>query len=38
MTGPAARAFLGVEASATGRRWVGPSPEEDRLAEITDCP
>ncbi|WP_420023517.1 single-stranded-DNA-specific exonuclease RecJ [Cereibacter azotoformans] len=33
MTVPAARAFLGVEASATGRRWVGPSPEEDRLAE-----
>ncbi|MEZ5745473.1 MAG: single-stranded-DNA-specific exonuclease RecJ [Paracoccaceae bacterium] len=26
-------AFLGVEASATGRRWVGPSPEADRLAE-----
>ena len=33
MTGPAARAFLGVEASATGRRWVGPSSEDDRLAE-----
>lgn len=29
MTG---RAFLGVEASLTGRRWVGPSVEEDRLA------
>jgi single-stranded-DNA-specific exonuclease len=27
------RAFLGVEASATGRRWVGPSMEEARLAE-----
>ncbi|MEH6774980.1 MAG: DHH family phosphoesterase, partial [Cereibacter changlensis] len=33
MTAPAARAFLGVEASATGRRWVGPTGEEDRLAE-----
>lgn len=28
-----ARAFLNVEASLTGRRWIGPSPEEDRLAE-----
>ncbi len=27
------RAFLGVEASATGRRWIGPGAEEDRLAE-----
>ena len=27
------RAFLNVEASATGRRWVGPSGEDDRLAE-----
>ena len=26
-------AFLGVEASATGRRWVGPSVENERLAE-----
>lgn len=26
-------AFLGVEASATGRRWVGPGLEADRLAE-----
>jgi single-stranded-DNA-specific exonuclease len=25
-------AFLGVERSLTGRRWVGPSVEEDRLA------
>jgi single-stranded-DNA-specific exonuclease len=24
-------AFLNVEASATGRRWLGPSPEDDRL-------
>lgn len=24
--------FLGVDLSATGRRWVGPSVEEDRLA------
>ncbi len=31
MTAP--RAFLGVEASATGRRWTGPSVEADRLAE-----
>ena len=27
------RAFLDVETSATGRRWVGPGPEVDRLAE-----
>ena len=27
------RAFLDVESSATGRRWVGPGPEADRLAE-----
>ncbi|MCC6864207.1 MAG: single-stranded-DNA-specific exonuclease RecJ [Rhodobacteraceae bacterium] len=27
------RAFLNVEASLTGRRWIGPSDEEDRLAE-----
>ncbi|MEM9707860.1 MAG: single-stranded-DNA-specific exonuclease RecJ [Pseudomonadota bacterium] len=26
-------AFLGVERSLSGRRWVGPSPEEDRQAE-----
>ncbi|MFC7703166.1 single-stranded-DNA-specific exonuclease RecJ [Plastorhodobacter daqingensis] len=26
-------AFLGVEASALGRRWVGPGAEDDRLAE-----
>ncbi len=26
-------AFLGVEASLTGRRWVGPTVEEDRRAE-----
>lgn len=26
-------AFLNISASATGRRWVGPSVEEDRLAE-----
>ncbi len=25
--------FLDVSASLTGRRWVGPTPEEDRLAE-----
>lgn len=27
------RAFLDVEASLTGRRWVGPTPEQDRQAE-----
>ncbi|SPJ24403.1 single-stranded-DNA-specific exonuclease RecJ [Palleronia abyssalis] len=27
------RAFLGVETSLTGRRWVGPTAEDDRLAE-----
>ncbi|MCB2134992.1 MAG: single-stranded-DNA-specific exonuclease RecJ [Rhodobacteraceae bacterium] len=27
------QAFLGVERSATGRRWVGPTAEADRLAE-----
>ncbi|MCV2864565.1 single-stranded-DNA-specific exonuclease RecJ [Albidovulum sediminicola] len=26
-------AFLGVERSATGRKWIGPSAEADRLAE-----
>ncbi|MGC9367899.1 MAG: single-stranded-DNA-specific exonuclease RecJ [Paracoccaceae bacterium] len=26
-------AFLGVESSVTGRRWVGPGAAEDRLAE-----
>ena len=26
-------AYLGVETSASGRRWVGPGPDEDRLAE-----
>lgn len=30
MTG---RAFLNVEASVTGRRWIGPSEDEGRLAE-----
>jgi single-stranded-DNA-specific exonuclease len=28
-----ARAFLDVDASLTGRRWIGPQPEADRLAE-----
>ena len=32
----AARAFLGIEASLTGRRWVGPGAEEDRLAEAME--
>ena len=27
------RAFLNVEASLTQRRWIGPSPQADRLAE-----
>ena len=27
------QAFLGVTASLTGRRWVGPSPDQDRAAE-----
>ena len=27
------RAFLDVETSLTGRRWIGPTAEEDRLAE-----
>lgn len=35
-------AFLNIDASSTGRRWVGPSVEEDRLAEAmaqaTDLP
>lgn len=30
---PDTPAFLNIDASATGRRWVGPSVEEDRLAE-----
>ena len=29
----AQRAFLGVDASLTGRRWIGPAPELERLAE-----
>ncbi|MGC1428640.1 MAG: single-stranded-DNA-specific exonuclease RecJ [Albidovulum sp.] len=29
-------AFLGVEASVTGRRWTGPTPEADRLAEAME--
>ena len=33
MTDAPARAFLGVEQSATGRRWIGPGIEADRLAE-----
>ncbi len=35
-------AFLGTEISATGRRWVGPDPEQDRraggLAQSTGLP
>ena len=27
------RTFLNVETSLTGRRWIGPDPEADRLAE-----
>jgi hypothetical protein len=33
MTGGAPARISGVEASLTGRRWIGPSAEEDRLAE-----
>lgn len=33
MNTPQDKAFLGISSSATGRRWVGPSGEEDRLAE-----
>lgn len=33
MTQTQDHAFLGVAQSATGRRWVGPSVEEDRLSE-----
>ncbi len=29
----AGNAFLGVDQSLTGRRWVGPGPDADRLAE-----
>lgn len=28
-----ARAFLNVDHSLTGRRWIGPSPDQQRLAE-----
>ena len=35
-TPPIARAFLNVEGSATGRRWVGPSGEDDRLAQAME--
>jgi single-stranded-DNA-specific exonuclease len=28
-----APAFLGVESSATGRRWIGPTPAQDRHAQ-----
>lgn len=35
-------AFLNVSASATGRRWIGPTSDEDRLSEamaqVTDLP
>lgn len=33
MTQTQDKAFLGVTASASGRRWIGPSVEEDRLSE-----
>ncbi len=33
MTAAQPRAFLGVAASLTGRRWTGPGVDEDRLAE-----
>ena len=33
MDGTQDKAFLGVAASLSGRRWIGPTAEEDRLAE-----
>ena len=33
MSTPQDKAFLSVEASATGRRWIGPGLEEDRQSE-----
>ncbi len=33
MNKPQDDAFLGVNNSATGRRWIGPSSEDDRLTE-----
>ncbi|MEJ6398296.1 single-stranded-DNA-specific exonuclease RecJ [Yoonia sp. 208BN28-4] len=34
MTNPQDKpAFLGIDTSATGRRWVGPTADEDRLSE-----
>ncbi|MEL7026625.1 MAG: DHH family phosphoesterase, partial [Pseudomonadota bacterium] len=33
MVAPGEAAFLGVERSLCGRRWVGPGAEEDRLSE-----
>ena len=33
MTDPLPRAFLNVSHSLTGRRWLGPDPEHERLAE-----
>lgn len=33
MTEPQDHAFLGVTASSTGRRWIGPTVEEDRRSE-----
>ena len=33
MDTPLDKAFLGVAGSATGRRWIGPGIEEDRLSE-----
>ena len=29
-------AYLGITASLTGRRWIGPGAEEDRLAEAME--
>lgn len=33
MGGTQDKAFLGVQSSLSGRRWVGPTADEDRLAE-----
>lgn len=36
MIGAPGPAFLGVEASLTGRRWVGPTPETERAAQALE--
>ena len=34
MNPPSRKALLGVETSVTGRRWVGPSPDDERYASM----